>query len=65
MKNKLVCLAFLLTLSAAMPYSANAAGDPCSYCEAIRAECRAAGGSSAACQREYLDCVYAFGCVIP
>lgn len=62
---KFAALAFLMTLGASVPFSADAGGDPCAFCDAIFAECRAAGGSLPDCRREYLECTYAFGCVIP
>ena len=58
-------LAFAATTAAAMPFSAGAGGNPCVFCEAIYAECIANGGSRPECRQEYLECAYAFGCVIP
>jgi hypothetical protein len=64
-KQRLTGLAFLLTLTAALPYSAGAAGNACTFCDAIYAECRAAGNDRPTCWLEYLECTYAFDCVIP
>ena len=63
-KKTFAALAFLATL-AAVPFSAGAGGDPCAFCDAIYAECLANNGSRHDCRREYLECTYAFGCVIP
>jgi len=48
-----------------VPFTAGAGGDPCAFCDAIYAECIANGGTRPACRQEYLECTYAFGCVIP
>ena len=66
MKTKMFAmLAFVTTIGAATPFSAGAGGNPCTFCDAIYAECIANGGSRPECRQEYLECTYAFGCVIP
>ncbi len=54
-----------MIFGAAVPLTAGAGGDPCTYCDAVFAECLANGGTRPACRQEYLACTYDFGCVIP